>query len=111
MTTLLILLLIAITVIPLSKITFDRVSSDVAANQYELLLAAVRDAVNHVEQITTVSDEETSSEAKKELAIEIATKIAQGFDIPAKHHALISDLIESYLWKEEQDEADEDDFE
>ena len=106
MNTLLLLLLSLLAVSPLLKKLFDRLNLDVAEKQYSLLKKAVEDAVSHVAQI---SNEETPPEKKKEKAIEIGTKIASQLGVTEARIELVSDLIESVLWKDGVDENDEND--
>lgn len=110
-TTLLIVLLIAAAAIPVIMSLVQKNSGEAASGQYELLLTAVKDAKDYVEQIASIKEEDLSSEEKKELAVEVAKKIASNFDVPEKRQELVGDLIESVLWRDEQIEAEVDDFE
>lgn len=102
------LLLIAFLAIsPIIKKLFDRLGLGVAEKQYGLLKRAVEDAISHVAQIA--SNKEMTSEEKKEKAVEISNNIASKLGVTENRRELISDLIESVLWKDDVDEGDEDD--
>jgi len=107
MNTLALILLVLLAASPLIKKLFDRLNLGVADKQYGLLKTAVEDAVSHVSQVA--SNGEMTSEEKKEKAIEIGNKIASQLGVSEPRRELVSDLIESVLWKDEVDENDEDD--
>lgn len=107
MNTLALLLIALLALSPLLKKLFDGLGLGVAEKQYGLLKKAVEDAVSHVAQIA--SNKEMTSEEKKEKAVEIGNKIASRLGVTEIRRELVSDLIESVLWKDGEDEGDEDD--
>ena len=110
MTTLLIVLLVVAAAIPVIMTFVSKTSGEVSSNQYELLLSAVRDAKDYVEQIASIKEDDLTSEEKKALAVEVAKKIATNFDVPEKRRELVEELIESVLWRDEQVDAEDEDF-
>jgi len=106
--TYIILLLIAIAagLSPIFKKIFDQLHLGVRHKQFDLLRKLVEDAVSHVNQIALV--EEMPSSKKKELAISIATSLADNFGIPQDKQKSIDNLIESILWSDDSSEDEED---
>ena len=109
---LLLIISIGLAAIPFLKKLLTSLGLDVSSKQFGLLKKIVADAVAYVNQMSL--NEEMSSSQKKELAISIATNLATKFGIDATNFDVISDLIESVLWNEEEpsddDEDDEDDI-
>lgn len=104
----LVLILIALLAIsPLLKKVFDQLDLGIAEKQYGLLKKAVEDAVSHVAQVA--SNEEMTAEEKKKRAVEVGNKIALTLGVTETRRELVSDLIESVLWKDDIDDNDEDD--
>ena len=106
-----ILTVLFLTALPFIKKFLDKVGISITEKQVELLKKIVEDAVNHVHQIS-VSDE-MDSKQKKLLAISVASNMATKLGIPKVQQELISDLIESILWKQEETddvESDEDNY-
>jgi hypothetical protein len=95
---------------PVLKKLLTSLGLDVSGKEFDLLRKIVEDAVAHVNQISLV--EEMTSTQKKNLAVSTATNLASKFGIEGDKVDVISDLIESILWHEDdEDDDDEDDDE
>jgi hypothetical protein len=99
-----VLIPIILAALPLLKKYFDKLGISVTEKQVGLLKKVIEDSVDHVNQVSMNKDME--SVEKKELAIKIATNMADKLGIPKKHHELAGDLIESILWKQEDSEIE-----
>jgi len=110
MTTLLLFLILLAAVIPLTKVSVDKISAEAATIRYELLRKIVHDAISHVEQVTNMEENNVEPEVKKAKALDIATQTAKVMNLPSDTNGLIENLIESCLWDDEGVET-EDDFE
>jgi hypothetical protein len=103
----LILISITLTALPILKKILSSLGLDINGKEFDLLRKIVEDAVAHVNQMAL--NEEITSSQKKEMAIRVATKLAERFGIDASRFDVISDLIESILWHEEEPTDDDDD--
>jgi mannosyltransferase OCH1-like enzyme len=114
MNTIAYILLLVITLIaglsPILKKVFDQLNTNVYHKQFELLRKLVEEAVSYVNQMSLI--EEMSPEEKKKLAIKTAGALANTFGLPEDRQSAINDLIESVLWKTEEEAPsdDADDF-
>lgn len=107
MSTIIAVLLVLAVSSPILLKVLEKLGLQVSDQQYELLRKAVEDAVCHVHKVT--DSKEVAGSDKKEQAIALAKSIATKSGVSDERQELIGDLIESLLWRQENDDIVEED--
>jgi hypothetical protein len=94
----------------ISKLSLEKtkISFDIRDQQFELLRKAVEDAVCQVHKVT--ENKEVDGPTKKSMAVDTAQRIATKLRVSDDVQPLIPELIESFLWKQESDDLEEDNY-